>query len=507
MFLLLLISTLLLTHASASPSTPNDALDLTQFVHTGDYKAAQAAAQVRLPHDPLNLTSYSGFLETTPGRHMFMWYFPAQNGDKEAPLLIWLQGGPGGSSMFGLFSEMGPYSLGGKDGVTLLNRPDSWNKKYGMLFIDNPVGAGFSYPDEKTGGAKGFCTNTKECISTNLYNLMESFYVMFPDQLQVPLFITGESYGGHYVPGFASKIYQNNVLNGQCFTNDDCPKSYCNLAHPGEPGMCHGKTVPTGKVLIPLRGVAIGDGWIDPINMVGGYPEMMFNFGLCDLKQKVVIQDYCDRTVAFIAAGNMTAAFAVWDEMLNGDVYPYPNYFHNITGSNDYDNFLRTDAPEEFGYYSKYVSLPAIKQAMHTGSVPFGVLAHDCEMNLLADFHVSLATELVGLLETNYYRIFIYSGQLDVIIGAPLTERFLNVLQWSGLEEYKEADRTIWMDETQTDPVSGYVREAKTMTQIIIRGAGHIAPHDQPVRALDMINHMVHGTAFGPATKQEEVEL
>jgi vitellogenic carboxypeptidase-like protein len=63
------------------------------------------------------------------------------------------------------------------------------------------------------------------------------------------------------------------------------------------------------------------------------------------------------------------------------------------------------------------------------------------------------------------------------------------------------------MDETQTDPVSGYVREAKTMTQIIIRGAGHIAPHDQPVRALDMINHMVHGTAFGPATKQEEVEL
>ena len=107
----------------------------------------------------------------------------------------------------------------------------------------------------------------------------------------------------------------------------------------------------------------------------------------------------------------------------------------------------------------------------------------------------------------HYYRIFIYSGQLDVIIGAPLTERFLNVLQWSGLEEYKEADRTIWMDETQTDPVSGYVREAKTMTQIIIRGAGHIAPHDQPVRALDMINHMVHGTAFGPATKQEEVEL
>ena len=55
---------------------------------------------------------------------------------------------------------------------------------------------------------------------------------------------------------------------------------------------------------------------------------MMFNFGLCSEKQKVVITDYCDRTVAFIKSGNLTAAFDVWDEMLNGDIYPYPNYFH-----------------------------------------------------------------------------------------------------------------------------------------------------------------------------------
>ena len=39
--------------------------------------------------------------------------------------------------------------------------------------------------------------------------------------------------------------------------------------------MCHGQVVPTGKILIPLRGIAVGDGWIDPINMVGGYPEMV----------------------------------------------------------------------------------------------------------------------------------------------------------------------------------------------------------------------------------------
>jgi vitellogenic carboxypeptidase-like protein len=426
----------------------------------------------------------------------FMWYFPAQNGNKDAPLTIWLQGGPGGSSLFGLFSEMGPYSLGGTKGHTLIERKESWNKEYGMLFIDNPVGAGFSYPDGKGSGPTGYCTNTKTCVADNLYGLITGFYTLFPEQLKVPLFITGESYGGHYVPAFAHKVYSQNVQYGQCFSNKDCSaSSYCNLAHPNEPGMCHGSVVPTGKMLIPLRGIAVGDGWIDPINMIGGYPEMMFNFGLADSKQKKVIQDYCDRTVQLIQKNQMKEAFDVWDEMLNGDIYPYPNYFHNITGSNDYDNFLRTNAPEEFGYFGSYVMLPEIKAAMHTGNVPFAS-GHDCEINLLSDFHVSLASELIDLLETNYYRIFIYSGQLDVIIGAPLTERFLNVLPWSGLKEYQNVDRTIWMDNTQTDPVSGYVRSVKNMKQIIIRGAGHIAPYDQPGRALDMINHLITGKDF-----------
>ena len=44
-------------------------------------------------------------------------------------------------------------------------------------------------------------------------------------------------------------------------------------------------------------------------------------------------------------AGQMKQAFDVWDEMLNGDIYPYPNYFHNITGLNDYDNFINSATP------------------------------------------------------------------------------------------------------------------------------------------------------------------
>lgn len=64
----------------------------------------------------------------------------------------------------------------------------------------------------------------------------------------------------------------------------------------------------------------------------------------------------------------------------------YANLFHNMTGSNDYDNFLNTDAPASFNYYSKYVNLPATRSMLHVGSAKFPFNPTECEMNLLADF-------------------------------------------------------------------------------------------------------------------------
>ena len=75
--------------------------------------------------------------------------------------------------------------------------------------------------------------------------------------------------------------------------------------------------------MLPLRGMAIGDGWIDPVNMIPAYPAMIYNLGLCDEAERARIQDYCDRTVSYIQQGKMKEAFDVWDKFLNGDVWPY----------------------------------------------------------------------------------------------------------------------------------------------------------------------------------------
>jgi len=405
-----------------------------------------------------NYTSFAGFITTdnTTDNNMFIWYFPPQTGNINAPLIIWLQGGPGGSSLFGLFAENGPLDL--TEDLEVFARTTTWNQKYGMIFIDNPVGAGFSYT-----GTGQYCTN-ETCVANNLYSLLLTFYAVFPETAGNDLYITGESYAGHYIPAFGYKIFQEN--NKQ----------------------------PPPPFKIPLKGVAIGDGWVDPINMIPAYPNLFWNLGLADENQRRRVEEYCDDTIDNIIAENWVEAFNIWDEMINGDVYPYPNYYHNITGSNDYDNFMDTNPPASFDYFSEYVNQPYVRQAIHVGDAPFND-GSVCEKNLLGDFMKSLKPQLTTLLDNNY-KVLIYSGQLDIIIGAVLTESFLPTVAWNGQQQYIMADRIIWKVQPTDSEVAGYVRVVKNMQQVIVRGAGHIVPADQPDRALDMITRFIDGVPY-----------
>ena len=84
-------------------------------------------------------------------------------------LYFW-QGGPGGSSLFGLFVEHGPFKV--LESLELVPRNQTWNQHYGMLYIDNPVGAGFSYTETDS----GYCTDSKECVARNLFVALQQFY-------------------------------------------------------------------------------------------------------------------------------------------------------------------------------------------------------------------------------------------------------------------------------------------------------------------------------------------
>jgi vitellogenic carboxypeptidase-like protein len=397
-----------------------------------------------------NLTSYAGFftVDAAKASNMFFWHFPSLDSNPKAPLLIWLQGGPGASSMFSLFHEIGPFELAkdeGKHGsITLSQRALSWNDRYSLLFIDNPVGAGFSYTESVDG-----YPSTEEEVSANLMTLIQQFYLVFPAMAKVPLYLTGESYAGHYIPALGLRIHQHNIALDK-----------------------------NNPALIPLVGMAIGDGWIDPINMVPEYPVMLKEMGLIDSDQEKVFQSYCSRITAAIKGKFMNLAFAVWDEMINGDLFPYPSLFVNVTGMYDYDNNQNTQPPASFSLYSQFLDSPETRKALHVGTTPFGLNSSDAEKALQADFMRSMVPELQTLIP--HYKVLIYSGNLDIIVGAPLTEAFMSKLVFNGSVAFHAASRTPYKTGGANDPeVAGYVKHAGNLTQLIVRGAGHILPHDQ----------------------------
>lgn len=176
-----------------------------------DAQAAREASRVALPEkmfasipkeweatlrndkDATNINmGYAGYVTVnkTWNSNTFYWFFPAMNGDANAPLLMWMNGGPGATSLYGLFEELGPFSVDAS-GTVLVPRNTTWNNEFAMVFVDNPVGTGFSY----TESTQGFNTNEDE-VASNLYNFLTQFFTIYPAYANNQFFVTGESYAG-----------------------------------------------------------------------------------------------------------------------------------------------------------------------------------------------------------------------------------------------------------------------------------------------------------------------
>jgi len=155
----------------ATESTGERPLVLTDWLHD-PAKARQLSSVSGIGSFP----SYSAFfnVNTTTNSNMYWWFFPAQNGNPKAPLIVYLEGGPGVSSLLSLFYQMGPFFVS-PNGTSLIPNPYTWNKEFAMIFVDNPVGAGFSF----TSKTAGFTTNENH-VARDLYSLMDQFYTVFP---------------------------------------------------------------------------------------------------------------------------------------------------------------------------------------------------------------------------------------------------------------------------------------------------------------------------------------
>ncbi|XP_057558545.1 lysosomal protective protein isoform X2 [Hippopotamus amphibius kiboko] len=151
---------------------------------------------------------YSGYLRGSGSKHLHYWFVESQKDPKSSPVVLWLNGGPGCSSLDGLLTEHGPFLIQ-PDGATLEYNPYSWNLIANVLYLESPAGVGFSYSDDKS-----YATNDTEVAQSN-FEALKDFFRLFPEYKDNELFLTGESYAGIYIPTLAVLVMEDPSMNFQ----------------------------------------------------------------------------------------------------------------------------------------------------------------------------------------------------------------------------------------------------------------------------------------------------
>nr|CAI5862691.1 unnamed protein product [Callosobruchus analis] len=117
--------------------------------------------------------------------NLYFWFFPSSGDYTRDPVLVWLQGGPGSPSMYGLLIEHGPFGVNKE--LKLVLREHAWTNNHSVIYIDSPVGTGFSFTEDDTGYARD-----QTQVGNELYEALQQFFMIFTELRKTDFFVTGD---------------------------------------------------------------------------------------------------------------------------------------------------------------------------------------------------------------------------------------------------------------------------------------------------------------------------
>ncbi|XVF37796.1 hypothetical protein REPUB_Repub20aG0041700 [Reevesia pubescens] len=171
---------------------------------------------IKLPGQPdVNFNQFAGYIDVDEHARgsLFYYFVEAEKDPMNQPLTIWLSGGPGCSSVGDGLTCVGPFFTT-KNARGLQKNLFSWNRVSNLLFIDSPIGAGWSYSNSTSDYANGD-------VSTNkiLLTFLQKWYEKYPDFESRDVYLAGSSYAGHFVPNLANSLLHYNKQSNQCKFN------------------------------------------------------------------------------------------------------------------------------------------------------------------------------------------------------------------------------------------------------------------------------------------------
>ncbi|XP_044735318.1 retinoid-inducible serine carboxypeptidase-like [Chrysoperla carnea] len=397
------------------------------------------------------------YAEVRKGAHMFWWlYYTTADVEKpeSKPLIIWLQGGPGGSSTgYGNFEELGPLDS------NLNPRNHTWVKDYNVIFIDNPVGTGFSYVDSTS-----LLTTNNAQIARDLVECLRSFYKKLPQFESTPLYITSESYGGKMDIEFALLLDQE---------------------------------IKEGKIKSNLKGVTLIDSWISPIDSVLTWAPFLLETGMIDIDGYERIDKEARKCQDLLDSGRYTEATNQWSQT--------ETVIFSVTQNIDFYNILTKVKGYPIRYNSNFVhglqlrqasdSLNSImnnevKKALNLSSDIYWTESNGQVFSTLGEDFMKPVIHIVEeVLNTTSIKVQVVSGQLDLIVDTPGTYKWVMDMHFKDKRNWLNAKRKPLLANRY---IEGYVKKYGTFEFYWVSRSGHMVPADNPYAMAKILENLTN---------------
>ncbi|KAL5177089.1 Serine carboxypeptidase-like 45 [Glycine soja] len=450
----------------------------------------------RLPGQPhVQFHQFSGYVtvDDKNQRALFFYFAEAEKDALSKPLVLWLNGGPGCSSLgVGAFSENGPFRPKGKG---LVRNQFSWNREANMLYLETPIGVGFSYSTDTSSyeGVNDKITG-KFLMFTPRDNLvfLQSWFIKFPEYRNRSLFIVGESYAGHYVPQLAELMLQFNKK----------------------------------EKLFNLKGIALGNPVLEFATDFNSRAEFFWSHGLIsDTTYKMFtsvcnystyVREYYNGAVSPICSSVMSQVttetsrfvdkYDVTLDVCLSSVFSQTKVLNPQQVTETIDVCVEDETVN-------YLNRKDVQSAMHAHLV--GVQRWSACSNVLdyelRDLEIPTIT-VVGKLVKEGIPVLVYSGDQDSVIpltgSRTLVHKLAKELGLNTTVPYR-----VWFEKQQVNlvllsfaDITGHIEFEFTLyvggwTQVYgnilsfatIRGASHEAPFSQPERSLVLFKSFLEG--------------
>ncbi|GJE85305.1 peptidase S10 serine carboxypeptidase [Phanerochaete sordida] len=415
---------------------------------------------------------YSGYLDVADDKHLFFWFFEARHDPENAPLMLWLNGGPGVSTIAsGLLFENGP-CIFNTTSWRIEDRPLGWNEKVNIVYLDQPAGTGYSY------GAG--TTTTLPGVAADADAFLQLFLQRFPRYARLPLHIAGESFGGHFVPHIGAFVAAQNAGTS------------------------------TGRIPVRLASLVLANGLSEPASQFatsadylcggGPYPPFAHDDRRCVAWRAATPP--CVRMIETCYAYENNATCGAATAYCWPAVFTSPVEAVHAAGKNIHD--LRAECEEsaipgncypQFDAISEWLNQTSTKRRLGVDqALDFQFMKSDIQQPFFTNGQAVLnsAALLVPLVNSGI-RLLAFAGDADGVCNYMGIELWMRRLEHKHHAELAAVPPQPWV--TSTGYHAGEVTAAGKGAVAFVRvfEAGHMAPYDQPEATLELISKWVDG--------------